>query len=158
MSLKNNYLKLTKSLGGPYALIDKGIKKGLITSILQDKDTRLSSIRMIAKALEVPVELLIAEEHEPQIKIVSEQPESYGFQGIEEHLLISQYRKLSPEERPFIKKLMEIFQGANEQDKVSVKYNIDSFHRNKDTVTRVEADYVKDARKELKKTEAGNSK
>lgn len=155
MSLKDNLLKLTKNSGGPYALVNKGIKKGLITSILQEKNTRLSNVRMIADALEVPIELLIADERviEMDLKSVcAEPPEIYVSRDIEEHLLLSQYRNLSPEEKQFVRKLIEIFHGTNEQDKVAIKYNIDSFHRNKDTITRVEVDYAKDARQEIKKT------
>lgn len=58
---------------------------------------------------------------------------------IEEHQLLSQYRKLSPEEKPFVQKLIEIFQSVNEQNKVAVKSNIDSFHLGKDIVARAQA-------------------
>lgn len=158
MSFKNNLIKLTENFGGPYFLVKKGIKRGLITSILQGSDTGLSNVFMIANALEVPIGLLIGEDKKSNADKIREPREIYGIQAIEEHQLIVHYRGLLPEERSFIIKLIEIFKGTNEQDKVAVKYNIDSFHRNKNTATRVEADYVKDARTVLKKTETGNAK
>jgi transcriptional regulator with XRE-family HTH domain len=59
MSFKDNYIKLTEKLGGPYTLIKKGIKRSTITSIMDDSMPSVENAYKIAKALNVTMEELV---------------------------------------------------------------------------------------------------
>lgn len=63
MSLKDNYITLTKKLGGPYTLLSKGIKRGIINSIMRGSYPKINEAYEVAKALGVSLErLLIGED------------------------------------------------------------------------------------------------
>lgn len=102
MSIKDNYLKLSEKFGGPYALVKKGIKRGLIDSIVQGKDVRISNVIQIAQALGITVGELIGEEVEKISRV--------------------QYNQ---EEVKYIDKLLAILRGHDEVKKAVVKGVLD---------------------------------
>ncbi len=102
MSLKDNYIKLSEKFGGPYAMVKKGIKGGLINSIMAGKDVRISNVIQIAHALGVTVGELIGEE-------VAKIP-------------IAQYNQ---EEVKYIDKLVSVLRGHDESKKATVKGVLD---------------------------------
>jgi len=57
MSLKDNYLKLTAN--NPYSLTRKGIKRGIIQSIMRGSMPKVNEAYEVAKALGVTVERLL---------------------------------------------------------------------------------------------------
>lgn len=122
MSLKDNYLKSAKKFGGPYAVIKFGIKRGLITSIMQGSDIGISKAYEISKVLGVTMEELYP--GGPQAERISEHPELYGMPGY----------PYSPDERHYIGLLTEILRGENKENAKLVKGNIAAFHKLKDTL------------------------
>jgi len=62
MSLKNNYIEQSKKFGGPYALINKGISKGLIDSIMRGSIPKADGLISIAKFFDTTVEELVSSE------------------------------------------------------------------------------------------------
>lgn len=67
------------------------------------------------------------------------------------------------DERKYLNKLIDILRGANEQNKVAIKTNIDSFHINRNEKIKIQEDYTKEIRSEdceegegdIKKQQAG---
>ena len=53
MSLKNNYIKLSEKFGGPYTLIKKGIKRGIISSIMRGSIPKANEALEMARVLGV---------------------------------------------------------------------------------------------------------
>ncbi len=62
MSLKNNYIKLSKKFGGTHVLINKGLKRSIIDSIMRGSDISVSNAYEVAKILGVSVERLLTGE------------------------------------------------------------------------------------------------
>ena len=68
MSFKDNYLELTKNMGGPYSLISKGVKRTIIESIMSGSMPSLANAHTVAKVLGVSLEkLLTGEEPVPEV-------------------------------------------------------------------------------------------
>ena len=107
MSLKLNYLELSKKFGGPYTLIKKGIKRGWIDSIIQGSDIGLSKAIEVAKILGVTAEELYTGKKEGESK-----EEIY-----------------TQEEQKYINKLVQILRGNEEDKKTTIKTNLDSLKR-----------------------------
>ena len=120
MSLKENYLKLSKKFGGPYVVIKFGIKRGLITSIMQGSDIGVSKAYEISKVLGVSMEELYP--GGPRVERISEHPELYGMPGY----------PYSPDEQHYIGLLTEILRGKNKKNSRAIKENIEAFHYSKD--------------------------
>lgn len=120
MSLKDNYLKSAKKFGGPYAVIKFGIKRGLITSIMQGSDIGISKAYEISKILGVTMEELYP--GGPQVERINEHPELYGMPGY----------PYSPDEQHYIGLLTEILRGESKENAKLVKGNIAAFHKLKD--------------------------
>lgn len=59
MSLKDNYIKLSKKFGGPYSLTKKGIKLATINSILRGSKIHVTTACDVAHVLGVSVERLV---------------------------------------------------------------------------------------------------
>ncbi len=59
MSLKDNYIELSKKLGGPYSLISRGVKEGIVRSIMRGSIPRAHELYEVAKVLGVTVERLL---------------------------------------------------------------------------------------------------
>lgn len=107
MSLKYNYIKLSEKFGAPYSLVKKAIKKGLIDSVLQDSDVKVSNVIQIALALGVSVEELI----------VAEKPD-----GEVAKIPLVEYNN---EEVKYIDKLLSVLRGHDEAKKSTVKGVLD---------------------------------
>lgn len=139
MSLKDNYLKSTKNLGGPYSLTKKGIKRSVIGSILEGKDVRISNILKVTKALGITVEALVTGEAEKE-HMVCEEPLTY----------LRNLQPFTDEEKKYLVKVLDILRGPNEQGKVALKTNIDTFHLTYTEKIEVQEDYTKDVRRKKK--------
>ena len=59
MSLKDNYIKLSKKFGGPYSLTKKGIKLATINSILRGSKIHVTTACDVANVLGISVERLV---------------------------------------------------------------------------------------------------
>lgn len=122
MTLKDNYLRLSKKMGGPYYIIKKGIKRGWIDSILQGNEIGVYKAYEISKILGITLEELYP--GDPQAERISEHPELYGMPGY----------PYSPDEQRYIGLLAEILRGENKENAKLVKGNIEAFHKLKDTL------------------------
>lgn len=107
MPIKDHYIKLSEKFGGPYALMKKGIKGGLINSIMAGKDVRISNVIQIALALGVSVEELIG----------AEKPD-----GEVAKIPLVEYNN---EEVKYIDKLLSVLRGHDEAKKSTVKGVLD---------------------------------
>ncbi|MCR4321519.1 MAG: hypothetical protein NUV74_14425 [Candidatus Brocadiaceae bacterium] len=103
MTLKNNYLRLSKKVGDPYYPIKKGIKRGWIDSIMQGSELGLYKAYEISRVLGVSMEELYP--GGPQADRISEHPELYA---------LPEY-PYSPEEQRYIGLLIEILRGENKK-------------------------------------------
>ena len=124
MSVKDNYLKLSEKFGGPYSLVKKGIKRGLIDSIVQGKDVRISNVKQIAEALGVTVGVLVGEKKPEDLHKDRREP----FNDVE---------------REYVRKLLDILRGTNDQAKAAIMFNIDTFHPLFSKEEAVDTDYLK---------------
>ncbi len=103
-SLKDNFLELTKKFGKPYSLRAKGIKTGIINSILKGCIPKLNEAYEVAKVLGVTMEELLTGNYDAK-------------------------KIYSPEEQKYVDKLIHILRG-NEEDKITtIKTNLDSLKR-----------------------------
>lgn len=82
MSLKDNYLKLSKKLGSPYGIMKKGISRGIIGSILKDRDISLSRAYEVAKILGVTMEELLTGSYEEK-KVYTQEQQKYIYKLID---------------------------------------------------------------------------
>lgn len=122
MTLKDNYLRLSKKMGGPYYIIKKGIKRGWIDSILQGNEIGVYKAYEISKILGVTLEELYP--GWTQAERISEHPEIYGMPGY----------PYSPDERHYIGLLTEILRGDNKENAKLIRGNITAFYKLKDTL------------------------
>lgn len=76
MSFKNNYIELSKKFGGPYALITKGVKKGVINSIMRGGYPKINEAHEVAKVLGVTMEELLTGNYNEE-KIYSTEEQKY---------------------------------------------------------------------------------
>lgn len=104
MSLKENYIKLSKNLGGTHSLISKGLKKSIVDSIMRGSDIGATKAYEVAKILGVTMEELLTGNYD--VKKVH-----------------------SPEEQKYIHKLVQILRGNEEDKKTAIKINLDSLKR-----------------------------
>ena len=142
MSLKDNYLKLTKKYGGPYYLVKKGIEKGWIVSILRGSDISIGRAYAISKVLGVTLEELYP--GGLQAERISEHPELYGMVGY----------PYSPEEQRYIGLLTDILRGKNQKNARAIKENIEAFHYSKDMRSSSDREAADCPASALKKTAA----
>lgn len=101
MSLKRNYIELTKKFGGPYTLISKGLKKGVINSIMRGGYPKINEAYEVAKVLGVTMEELLTGNYDEK-------------------------KIYSPEEQKYVDKLVYILRGNEEDKKTTIKTNLDS--------------------------------
>ncbi|MBM2835670.1 MAG: hypothetical protein HW406_2831 [Candidatus Brocadiaceae bacterium] len=104
MSLKENYIKLSKNLGGTHSLISKGLKKSIVDSIMRGSDIGSTMAYEVAKILGVTMEELLTGNYD--VKKVH-----------------------SPEEQKYVDKLVQILRGNEEDKKTTIKTNLDSLKR-----------------------------
>lgn len=103
-SLKDNFLQLSKKFGKPYSLESKGIKKGIIQSILKGSIPKISEAYEVAKVLGVSMEELLTGKFEE--------------------------RKIySPEQQKYINKLIDILNGNDDHKKITITTMLDNLKR-----------------------------
>ncbi len=102
--LKDNFLELTKKFGKPYSLRAKGIKTGIINSILKGCIPKLNEAYEVAKVLGVTMEELLTGNYDAK-------------------------KVYSPEEQKYVDKLLYILRGNEEDKKTAIKINLDSLKR-----------------------------
>lgn len=114
MSLKDNYIELSKKLGGPYTLTKKGIKESVISSIMQGHMPRASSLYDISKVLNTTMEeLLTGKPLETEVSIISEPTPEYGSKPPED-LSVYEAMKLVIKGPEFKKTVMDIIKDSLE--------------------------------------------
>lgn len=113
ISLKNNYIELSKKFGGPYSLISKGIKRGIITGILRGSMPKINEAYVVAKVLGVTLEQLLGEK-----EIEPPTPDT-----IELH---------DKTEREYVEKLLIILRTKQDKTVKAIIQNIDAFMDNPD--------------------------
>lgn len=104
-SLKDNFLELSKKFGKPYSLESKGIKKGIIQSILKGSIPKISEAYEVAKILGVTMEELYTGKKRDEPK-----EENY-----------------TPEEQKYIDKLIYILRGKEEDKKTITKTTLNVY-------------------------------
>jgi len=104
MSLKDNYIKLSKKFGGTHTLIGKGLTQSTITSILKDCDIGVTKAYKVAKVLGVTMEELLTG--------------SFNERKI-----------YTPEQQKYIDKLIEILNSNDEEKKTTIKTILDNLIR-----------------------------
>lgn len=111
MSLKDNYIKLSKKFGGTHALIGKGLSKAIVNSIMRGSDIGATKAYEVAKVLGVSVEELIGEGPVP------ERPD----RGVAKIPGV----RYNDEEVKYIDKLVSVLRGHDEAKKATVKGVLD---------------------------------
>ena len=101
MPLKDNYIKLSKKLGGPYRIIKKGIDRSWINSILQGSEIGVTKAYEIAKVLGVTVEELLTGNYEEK-------------------------KIYTPEQQKYIDKLINILNSNEEDKKITITTMLDN--------------------------------
>lgn len=105
MSLRDNYIELSKKFGGTHSLINKGLSKSIVNSIMNGNDIRVSSAYKVAKVLNVTIEELYTGKKRGESK-----EENY-----------------TPEEQKYIDKLIYILRGKEEDKKTITKTTLDIY-------------------------------
>lgn len=105
MSLRDNYIELSKKFGGTHSLINKGLTKSIVNSIMNGNDIRVSSAYEVAKVLNITIEELYT-----------------GKKGSE-----SKEENYTPEEQKYIDKLIYILRGKEEDKKTITKTTLDVY-------------------------------
>lgn len=104
MSLKDNYIKLSKKFGGTHALINKGLKKSIVNSIMRGSDIGTTKAYEVAKVLGVTMEELLTGNYEEK-------------------------KVYSPDKQKYIDKLIEILNGNDDQKKNAIITILDNLKR-----------------------------
>lgn len=121
MSIKDNYIKLTQNLGGPYTLIKRGIKRSVICSIMEGKDVRISNVCKVAQALNIPISTLIEEKEKTKEKKEHYFNTQFSF--------LNEFKILSEEEKELLEKTMNVLRGHNKDNANALKSNIKAFYK-----------------------------
>lgn len=108
MSLRENYIKLSKNLGGTHSLISKGLKKSIVDSIMRGSDIGATKAYEVAKILGVTVEELLTGKKENEAK-----EEIY-----------------TTEEQKYIDKLIYILREKEEDKKTTIKTILNNLKQN----------------------------
>lgn len=114
MSLKENYIKLSKKFGGTHILIGKGLTRAVVNSIMRGSDIGVSRAYEVAKALGVTMEELYLGTENAQ-QILDEAAEHWG-----------RYRPRNQDEERYIGKLLEIMRGTDDEAKIMAKKILDN--------------------------------
>ncbi|WKZ14042.1 MAG: hypothetical protein QY317_08985 [Candidatus Jettenia caeni] len=104
MSLKANYIELSKKFGGTHVLISKGLKKSIVNSIMRGSDIGATKAYEVAKFLGITVEELLTGKFDEK-------------------------RIYTTEEQKYIDKLVEILRSNDEQKITTVTTILDSLKR-----------------------------
>jgi len=122
MTLKDNYLELSKKFGGPYRLMKLGIKKGIIDSIMRGSCPKADELLPVAKVLDSSIEALL---EGPEVVNSKASPEKIS--------LINTQR-----EKEYIAKLKKIFKNKDGEAISAVTKNIDALLRVPDDSGKIE--------------------
>lgn len=117
-SFKNNYLEFTKVLGGPYSLMSRGIKRGVITGIMRGSMPSIDNAYKIAQVLGVSLEHLLTGQAPDKISMIAESPSMY----------------YTDQEKEYTDKLLTIFRAKNDDTIAAITQNIDQFLKVPDKV------------------------
>lgn len=152
MSLKDNYLRYAKKLGGNYAICHKGIKDHVIASILRGSDISVSKAYEVAQALGITVEELYTgvgktQQNSTLTGAVVEEPVIYH----------AKFQSVSPEDRVYVDKLIDVLAGNNDHAKVAVKTNIDFFHEHHKEKATITENYLKELALHIKTKEVDHN-
>lgn len=104
MSLKSNYIELSKQFGGTHTLINKGLKKSIVDSIMRGSDIGVSKAYEAAKILGVTMEELLTGSFDEK-------------------------KVYSQEEQKYIDKIVSIIRNNDEQKKTTVTTMLDNLKR-----------------------------
>lgn len=104
MTLKDNYLKLSKKLGGPYHIVKKGIDRSWINSILQGSEIGVTKAYEVAKVLGVTMEELLTGNYEEK-------------------------KVYTPEQQKYINKLIDILNSNDDHKKITITTMLDNLKR-----------------------------
>ncbi|MCC7202409.1 MAG: hypothetical protein IT393_07110 [Nitrospirae bacterium] len=107
-SLKDNYIEFSKNHGGTHALISKGIKKGIVNSIMRGSIPKANELYEVAKVLGVTVEELLTGDN-PDVVLLQDK-----------------------DEKEYVEKLLRIFREKQDKTIVAIKQNIEAFLDNPD--------------------------
>jgi hypothetical protein len=124
LSFKNRYIKLsTEKFGGPYALISRGIKKGIVQSIMKGSMPKIHEAYKVAKILGVSLETLLTGKAagETWPLTIAESPAPYHLAGAG--------KVITDQEEEYIGKLLVILRRKDEGMKQTIMLNIDQFLR-----------------------------
>lgn len=100
-SFKENFLELSKKIGKPYSLRSKGIKKGIIDSIMKGSMPKINEAYEVALVLGVTIEELYVGTK----KVLEIREESASYWG--------KYRPRNQEEEKYIGKMYDILRGTD---------------------------------------------
>lgn len=117
-------IRKVKGLSLGQVALRSGLDRTYISRIESGKVANPShkTLEKIAKGLKVTPSELFAKKGHPPAKghhVAEEEVAYYGAEYVE------------PAEREYVKKLLEIFKGANERAILGIKINIELFHRNR---------------------------
>jgi transcriptional regulator with XRE-family HTH domain len=104
MSLKDNYIKLTKKFGGTHYLINKGLTQSIVNSIMRGSDISFSKANKVAKVLGVTMEELLTGNYEEK-------------------------KVYTPEQQKYIDKLIDILNSNDEHKKITITTMLDNLKR-----------------------------
>lgn len=101
-SFKDNYIELSKKFGGKYALLKKGIKRGVIQGILRGSIPKANEAYLVAQALNVTLEELITG------KSIEE--------NVSQNVVSGTHRvNKDPEDKHLIEKFREILKNSDQE-------------------------------------------
>lgn len=124
MTLKSTFERLCEPSGGPYGLIKKGIKRGVIQSIMRGSTPKANELYEVAKILGVTVEYLLTEKEPAQ-----SEPRQLPLMTETEHELVED--------------LLMILRGRNKSNAEAIKSNVKAFAATSDYIPAAEPDKKK---------------
>ena len=120
MSLKDNYLELARKHGGPYALMKKGVKKGIVNSILRGSIPAADELLRVARVLDSSIEELLEGK-----KSAIQKGDTAPNLSLAEAVVDYKTEKPTKEEQAYCDKLVDVLR--NPETKKAIQENIDTF-------------------------------
>ncbi len=116
--LKENFLELCKKFGKPYSLRKKGIKKGIIDSILKGSMPKINEAYDVAKVLGVTMEELLTGKK--------------GSENGTQFSISNEFGLLSNEEKKLLTMAMGVLRGSNKDNADALKSTIKALYKTHD--------------------------